>query len=622
MQEFDSPRQLNQLLSMSKLIDCILKSNWRVFLAIAILGFAVYAVILPTPFKTMDDYLSIIDNPNIKNISNIGSLFKSSFFGVNAYYRPLVNVSFMMEYHLFGLNSFYYNLTNVILHILTSMCVFVIVDALLRNRKSALAAAALFVLHPIQWEGVSNIPGRSILLCALFFSLAFMCFLNTQQEGKGKFVAYLMTIIFFVLSLLSKESALMFPFVCVFYLYVYGDKKRTPELSLWAPVVPFFVLTGCYVFLRRSLGIVKILEWTSIQETILSVCTFLKSCLIFGFHLVWPVDLYYDRSLLIFSDFADMGLWLTLAAWGIILAGLIINWQRISLPMRFFLGWIVINLATVSQIVPVKVSWDRISMADHFLYLPSIGIFAVAVHMFRFLLKKLEKSDVISPPIIQCIVLGIYVFFFVTTVQQNIYASQQVAMFKRSLEHNPGNIRVLNALATAQAIEHQYEDAKANYRKIIRMQPFNIKAQIGFGKVLCDQEKYWEGIQAYENIQNPGSMADLLSENLELAYKNLIDRYEDRISREPNNAELHYSLAVMYGKRDRVEESIDEYEYALRINPIYGNALLNLASSYANLEQWDMAIQYYQQVIDADGADDQLKQTANELIIAINQKMK
>jgi len=93
---------------MKNLATGILKSDLRIFFTIFILGVLVYFNTLGNPFKVMDDFNSIIANPKIRDFSYIGDLFKSSFFGGQAYYRPLVFMSFMVEYHFIELRPFFY----------------------------------------------------------------------------------------------------------------------------------------------------------------------------------------------------------------------------------------------------------------------------------------------------------------------------------------------------------------------------------------------------------------------------------------------------------------------------------------------------------------------------------
>ena len=130
---------------MEQILKNILKSNLRIFLVLAILGFAAYAIILKTPFKTIDDYFAIVENPDIKTFTSLPKIFSSSFFGSSDYYRPLVYVSFMIEYHFFQLKPFFYNLTNVILQRLKDFAPAFVISCL-----RVLALTLQILLHLVQ----------------------------------------------------------------------------------------------------------------------------------------------------------------------------------------------------------------------------------------------------------------------------------------------------------------------------------------------------------------------------------------------------------------------------------------------------------------------------------------
>ena len=76
----------------------IIRSNWLCALLIVVLGFSAYSFMLDAPFKDLDDRYSIIENNDIKDVSSLGKIFRSSYFQKGSFYRPLVYVSYMIEY--------------------------------------------------------------------------------------------------------------------------------------------------------------------------------------------------------------------------------------------------------------------------------------------------------------------------------------------------------------------------------------------------------------------------------------------------------------------------------------------------------------------------------------------
>ena len=188
---------------MKEFLPNLSRSNFWPILLVVLLGFSAYSFMLGGTFKHLDDQASIINNDDIKSFSNTVKILKKPFFEEKYYYRPLVSLSFMAEYHLFGLNPFFYNLVNLLFHLATGIVVFFIVGRIFQDKAISFFVSLLFVIHPIHWEAVSNIAGRSIVLCAFFTMSAFLFYLQSLVK-KSKKIFYGLSIICFVLSLLSK----------------------------------------------------------------------------------------------------------------------------------------------------------------------------------------------------------------------------------------------------------------------------------------------------------------------------------------------------------------------------------------------------------------------------------
>ena len=94
-----------------------------------------------------DDMVLIVNNTHIHHCSwqSIGTLFTRSFFDVTqdkkeaviseeaGYYRPLVMVSYMLDYALWGTHPIGYHVTNILLHIISGMLLFFLIEALTKK---------------------------------------------------------------------------------------------------------------------------------------------------------------------------------------------------------------------------------------------------------------------------------------------------------------------------------------------------------------------------------------------------------------------------------------------------------------------------------------------------------
>ncbi len=483
---------------------------WFKVLLIVFLGFSAYAFMFGAPFRTMDDQFSIVNNPLIRDTKHIKDIFIQGYFNDHSYYRPLVNLSFMAEYHFFKLTPFFYNLDNLFLHILNTFLVWVLVGLLTGNIFIGFWVGLLFIIHPIHTEAVSNISGRAILMGASFVLTAFICFLLYDKEEKRRFLLF--SVCLFILGLLCKESSAVLPGVLFLYLWF----KKKPLTSLW----PFVGVVGGYVFLRLSLGITQTFPWNSLFERVLGFVTFLRSLLTDLYLLFCPMGLHFDRSQRVFMFVMEGEFLLTLLVWGALGSILWMNRRRIKMITAFCLGWFVLELFPVSQIVTtVGVAPGVISCADHFLYLASIPIFIILIEAGVSLWQINQQKNWVNTKVLTIAAGAFFIFLFLMNVEQNIYAGNELAMLKRSLQMQPDNARVQSSLGLVYASRGEFDKAQECFFQAVIKDAQNPRYRISLAKSICDQGRYQECLDIYNQIQNPGSFEKLLKDNKEAALR-------------------------------------------------------------------------------------------------------
>jgi len=570
-------------------------------LVIVGLTFTAYSFMVNEAFKTMDDEFCIVNNAEIKDLRNVGKLFTHCFFGAGSYYRPLVSLSFMLEYHVFGLSPFYFYLTNIFIHLATSLLVFALMRIILRRDILAFAAALLFALHPVQWEAVSNIPGRAILLAAFFTVNAFLLFCR-REENKW---AIWISLASFILGLLCKETAAVLPLVLVAYRWLLeappqqrADSATKKWLAILIPVIPFFALEAVYLLVRRLFGVTKFYYWPDIGQALLGLLTFLRSLIMHIRLFLFPYDLHFDRSYRLFENFRNPEVWLTALFW-LALLGLSWIYRKKIAPLVIFLGfWFLIEFAPVSQfLVSVGVQPGYISAAEHFLYTPSLSFLALAVLAVAWLYEHNQRRKIISATLFKCVIVASYAAYFLVTVEQNIYSSNEIAMFERTLELNPTNTRIRYNLGYVYAQKRLYADAAREFRRVVQVMPEIINARIALGKALCDQGKLWDGVREYEAIADAGDLKALLAANRNAAYQLLRLRYIEQIKNNPADPVAHYSLGVVYSKMGKLLESIASYKEAVALKPDFRDALFNLASTTEATGQFKEAAVFYERML-------------------------
>ena len=174
---------------------------------LALIVALVYANSLTNGF-TLDDGGNILTNATVAAPS-IKALF-TPLAGTKVF-RPVLFATFALNWAIGGDHPFGYHLVNVLLHVAVTLLLYLVLRKLLERFTGAEVvawlAALLFAVHPIHTEAVASVTGRSELLAAGFLLAAWLLHLNDWPVA---------VLVFFALSLLSKESAVTFaPLVLV-----------------------------------------------------------------------------------------------------------------------------------------------------------------------------------------------------------------------------------------------------------------------------------------------------------------------------------------------------------------------------------------------------------------------
>ena len=183
------------------------------------------------------------------------------------------------------------------------------------------------------------------------------------------------------------------------------------------------------------------------------------------------------------------------------------------------------------QLIPVRASYANISSADHFLYLPSIGFFFLLVIAAERLFAKAYQKKMLQPKIGGFLIIAYFVYLGCITLNQNIYATNMFAMYKETLVLNPDNLRVRNSMGVAYAMVGHLDDAEYHLREVLRRDAHFVQAQISLGNVLRDKGRFFEALQEYEKIINPGDYEEIYRDNLAYVQKQIIRIYTKRPAR-------------------------------------------------------------------------------------------
>ena len=289
-------------------------------------------------------------------------------------YYPLTFSVFWLTYQLGGTNPSPYHVVTLALHAVNVVLLFFLLRRL--NVRGAWVAAALWAIHPVNVESVVWATELKNTLSGAWFFASLLCFLHYERDLKWKWFAG--ALLCFAAALLSKSSTVMLP--AVLLLLAWWQRGRVGRADI-VRSLPFFAL---------SLTASFVAVWAQVKEKVSEGATrdwslrLPERLIVAGKDLWFYVSKTVCPANLMFiyprwtHDARVVTEWLPLAA--AVAVGIILWRFRRTGPGRagiFALGYSVIALSPVLGFFD-QYFYRYSFVADHFQYLASIGIIALA----------------------------------------------------------------------------------------------------------------------------------------------------------------------------------------------------------------------------------------------------
>jgi superkiller protein 3 len=449
------------------------------------------------------------------------------------------------------------------------------------------------------------------LLCA-FFELSTLLFFAIFFQGqKEKRKYFFLSLISFALALLSKESSSVLPLILFAYALIFpfkrlGGNQNAPNSAkseerrfgaafiflregkhrFWQAIrlsLPFFIVFAVYFWVRLSLKISKISSVVDAKDYFCGILTFVRSLGTYVRILIFPVDLHFDRIRPVIYNLLSPEALITVAVAisGIIL--LVKYFRRIKPEILFLFIFAFLRFLPLSQIIPIRSQAGYICIPDHFLYVPSVGLLALMVLFFSAAIKILGERKQATKFFMGILAGGWILFLSLATIEQNIYAANEIAMCQRTLSFTPNHVRTNTVLGLRYAADQDFKNAEKYFQRALDYEPANARARLGLGTAFLDQNLCWEGLAEYDKILDIGTFKVMMEGNKDLAYRKLTAQYEAMLKKNPGDARIYYSLGVVDAKKGDFEKAIQYFKDALQRDPQYENARANLCNSYKAL---------------------------------------
>ncbi len=475
-----------------------------------------------------DDHWLILDNPHVQNpsIGNLVDAFSHNLgnaSGVeNAFYRPLQETTYMLDRLLWAKVAFGFHLGNLLLHVINAVLLMVLVERLTADPLASTAAAALWMSHPVHTEAVAYIAGRADLLAGVFMLITLLC-LDDHLRGRGRGKLALASLAY-AAALLSKEIAMVLPLLLLLYeRLIHGSARRWKDTLLTA--APFWSLLAGYLYLRAV-----VIDYSAPSAPITVYQRLVTAPVLLAEYIrlmVWPVGLHMER----FIPFSVSMLELRVISGMLVCGGtvlLAVLWTRNDRPSLFGTSWFGLTLLPTLNVLSLL----NASMAEHWLYIPTMGLAVPAARGIRYLVDTALRGDTLRRKataaagaailVLAAIRANAYAWVWRDEAQlytytlrygetprlyhaiarvwkerfKNLEMAEQCT--KKALEMSPDDPSAWYNLGLIQAQRHHFEEAEKSLRKAVKHAPNHYKAWTALGNVLMLSGKKAEAVEAFQ----------------------------------------------------------------------------------------------------------------------------
>lgn len=538
----------------------MLNDRWKVrpniligvLLIVATLG--VYWNVLTFSFINLDDPDYVSYNSRVQDglsLQNVTWAFTTVELGT---WHPLTWLSLMLDYRLYHLNAGGYHCTNLILHIASTLLLFISLKRMTNARWPSAFVAALFALHPLHVESVAWVSERKDVLSAFFWMLTISAYAYYAERSSR--ARYALILVSYTLGLMSKPMLVTLPLVLLLLDYWplnrypsssdTGSEKNTINtqkgLSLLTEKLPLFFLSFVFSLLAyysqsRSGAITPISVELRISNAVVSYTRYLGKT-------IWPQDL-----AVFYPSTGTWTLWETSLPLSLIIAVIFLCLMGFRRYPYLMVGWLwyVVTLAPVSGIIQIGYQ----SLADRYTYIPLIGIFIMFTWGSIDVLKRQSYS---IQRVIPLYAIILFVLMLVTCIQVQ-YWKDSKRLFTHALEVTHDNFVANGSLGLAYLDTGDLARADYYLREALRINPRYAVAYQNLGRIDYRLKK-WDAAAAH------------FRESL---------KWESNFI---NKAKGHNNLGVSLLMKGNIDEAMDEFKNAIEVNPDLERAKLNLKNAY------------------------------------------
>jgi len=606
---------------MDKAQPGVRSENWWPGAAlIGLFVFICFVRVVSNGFVIWDDDVNFLANFRYRGLSllHLRWMFTTFLMGN---YQPLCWLTHGFDFVLWGMNPAGYHLGSLIIHTLNAVLFYFLIRAFISRMPGAQghtnslgaqvcagAGVLFFAIHPLRVESVAWATERSLVLCALFFLLTVIAYLKMNDNDGGKRRTwYVLSVVFFACSLLSKGIGMTLPVVLVVLdIYplrrvVFGEGWVLQLRKLLIEKIPFFVLAAVF----GVLAIVAVGHSGSIHA--LSKhgigARFMQAGFGLCFYLwktVMPVRL--SPLYLLERSFNPAAMKYVLCAVTVVAITLCMTIWRKKWPWA--LATWVCHVVIVSPVLGFVQAGEQIA-ADRYTYLSYLpfGVL-IGAGMVRLWSGTQEKrgpsggwySAVCGAAV--CVVV-----LSVLTFRQIMIWHDTVSLWGHAVRLDPAHYIGHNSLGNALEGRGDWAAAMLHYNASIQSNPGHATSYNNRGSLRHKRGDFAGALEDY-NIcirLNPGHPA-AYNNRANLRYMQgdpagALEDYNTAIRVSPEFSDAYYNRSVFLAGQGDIDGAMTGYNTVIRLNPEHVTAYSNRGNLHHSLGNFTAALADYNTVI-------------------------
>ena len=538
---------------------------------IFLISFGIYSPTFDGDWLWDDDYL-LTNNEVVQAPDGLGKLW---FAPATADYLPLTMSALWLQWRFFGLDSTGYHIVSILLHALASCLLWALLNQM--RIRCAWMAGLLFAAHPLCVESVAWISELKNTLSLPLFLGAAWSIVRFEQGGGRRF--YFAALGLFLAAMLGKSSVVMFPFVMLLHAWWLRGGISRRDILLSAPFFLISLLLGLVTLhfqLSRAIGGEPIpIGGFDSRLAIAGMAVLFYLSKIF-----WPVML-----LPIYPQWkANPPEYHQFLPWLAILGAVTFFWfHRKTWGRHALMGFGFYFITLLPVLGFVSMSYMRVGwVADHFLYIPMIGIVAWTTAAGAELFARAKPAG--KQLLFSMATMTVGGLAILSHTYADVWENED-KLWSYTLRHNWECWQAHNRIGAREFNRGSVDIALLHFREAVRLRPDLAETRNNLGSGILATKDTKTAIQEFREALRLSPTIVAIQSNLARAlwldgqFQEATKLYANLVERFPGNPTFLCNLGVSLYNEGKIKESIACFEQALRINPNQEDAVGNLKTA-------------------------------------------